>query len=217
MTATEGMTDVRRANARLRTLLTRTDRDFALAKQLLSAVRPAMPELGPGLSVDVHFTPGHPIGTDGWVVTRTGSVVKVVLFDAAGPATPAGAAVPPYVHILANRWIHLPPGQLLDAMNRELAELTAEDPPVVAATALEMDTESGKFAIARAGSPRPQVITADGTTSEITIPGPLLGVFAGAEFPEHAGELRTGESIQLTTDGDAADDATRIVVFRASV
>jgi serine phosphatase RsbU (regulator of sigma subunit) len=214
MTGTDVTGETRRANARLRTVLTRADRDFALAKKLLKAAQPPVPDVGPRVTVDVRHVPGHPTGTDWWAVSRVGSVVRVVLADAAGPATPAGAMFPLFLRSVVARYAELSPGDLFAAVNRDLTALEFEDPPVVAMTVLRLDAETGKFVVARAGAPRPAVETVDGSTTEITLPGPLLGVFDGAAFPDHAGELRPGEQVVLKTDGvaDSGDDATCVVI-----
>src|SRR5262245_44285570 len=103
--------ETKRANARLRAALGRTDQDFALARTLVKTAQQPVPDVGPGVSVDVRHIPGHPTGTDWWAVTRVGSVVRVVLADAAGPSTPAGATVPLFLRTLANRYADLAPGK----------------------------------------------------------------------------------------------------------
>jgi serine phosphatase RsbU (regulator of sigma subunit) len=206
--------ETRRANARLRAALARVDRDFALAKALVRAAQPPVPAVDPGVTVEVKHTPGHPTGTDWWAASRVSSKVRVVLADAAGPATPAGAAVPLFTRVLADRYADLPPGRFLAAMNRDLLALSLDDPPVVAVTVLHLDAETGRFTVARAGTPRPVVEPAEGLPVELSAPGPLLGLFEAAEFPEHAGELQHGERIVLTTDGttESHDDATRLTI-----
>jgi len=206
--------ETRRANARLRAALARVDRDFALAKALVRAAQPPVPAVSPGVTVEVKHTPGHPTGTDWWAASRVSSTVRVVLSDAAGPATPAGAAMPLFIRALAGRDTDCSPGKLLAAVNRELIALALDDPPVVAMTALNLDAAVGQFVVARAGSPRPVVETADGLPVELTLSGPLLGLFDAANFPEHTGALRRGEAVILSTDGavEESDDSTRIVV-----
>jgi serine phosphatase RsbU (regulator of sigma subunit) len=206
--------EARRANARLRAALARTDRDFALAKILVRAAQSPAPDVGPGVTVEIRHTPGHPTGTDWWAVTRAGPVVRVVLADAAGPATPAGATLPLLTRVLAERYADRSPGELLAAVNIDLFALALDDPPVVAMSVLHLNAETGRFLVARAGTPRPMVESSDGLPTELPIPGPLLGLFDATTFPENVGELRPGEQVVLSTDGtvENSEDSTRIVV-----
>jgi serine phosphatase RsbU (regulator of sigma subunit) len=206
--------EARRANARLRAALARTDRDFVLAKILVRAAQSPVPDVGPGVTVEIHHTPGHPTGTDWWAVTRVGAVVRVVLADTAGPATPAGATLPLLTRVLAEQYADRSPGELLAAENKDLFALGLDDPPVVAMTVLHLNAESGRFILARAGTPRPLVESAEGLPTELPIPGPLLGLFDAAAFPENAGELQPGEQLVLSTDGtvENSEDLTRVVV-----
>ncbi|HEY2786037.1 MAG TPA: SpoIIE family protein phosphatase [Fimbriiglobus sp.] len=207
--------EARRANARLRTTLTRTDRDFALAKSLVQAAQPPVPDVGPGVQVVVHHASGHPTGTDWWEITRTGLTVHIVLADTAGPATPAGAMLPVFLRTVVDRFAHFNPGKLLASVNQELIALALDDPPVVAISVLHLDVETGRFAVARAGAPRPVLVPEKGSPVEISLPGPLLGVFDAAEFPEHVGELRKREKLVLKTESEeenSLEDRTRIEV-----
>ncbi len=111
-------------------------------------------------------------------------------------------------------------------MNRELIALDFDDPPVVEMTVLQLDAETGRFVIARAGAPRPVLVPESGPPVEISLPGPLLGVFDAAGFTEHSGEMRPGEKLVLMTDGtptftkemnlheQPSDDATYLVLER---
>lgn len=207
--------ETRRANARLRSALARTNADLALAKKLVRAARGPVPDVGPGVRVEVHHTPGHPTGTDWWDVSRVGSVVRVVLADTAGPATPAGAMVPLFVRSLVARHLGLAPGRLLDEVNRDLIAVGIDDPPVVAISVLQFDGDTGRYVLARGGAPRPVVTTETGATLDLAPTGPLLGVFDDASFGVTEGEIRAGEKIILSSDGkDTADDSTRVEVVR---
>ncbi len=104
---TELSAEARRANNRLRAALGRTDRDFALAKLLVKAAQSPVPDVGPGVQLSVRHANGHPTGTDWWDVSRVGSLVRVVLADTAGPATPTGAMFPLSMRIAVARFATL--------------------------------------------------------------------------------------------------------------
>lgn len=63
-----------------------------------------------------------------------------------------------------------------------------------------IDRQTGEVSLSCAGHPPPMIVTRDGA-AEIEASGPLLGVFADAEYDETTFTLEPGHSLLLYTDG----------------
>lgn len=96
------------------------------------------------------------------------------------------------------------PGEILTEMNRQLLQLELEDRPLVAMLAGTMNTRTGEFCLARAGSPAPVLLSSSGESRVLTIPGQFLGS-AETSYQAITASLRPGDRLAMATDGIRPD------------
>jgi sigma-B regulation protein RsbU (phosphoserine phosphatase) len=100
--------------------------------------------------------------------------------------------------------IPLAPSQVLSALNRRLCESCFGSGRFVTAVYGVIDPRTRHVTLAGAGHPHPVHLGAHGASS-IKTEGPLLGIFAEAEFDEASFQLGQDDTLVVYTDGmDAA-------------
>lgn len=97
------------------------------------------------------------------------------------------------------RLVH--PHDVLSKLNLDLCQLELPEQQFVTACYGHINTDTLELVLVRGGHPFPIVIDPRGRLTELTIPGPLLGVFDGGEFPEHRMTLQPGSKLVMVTDG----------------
>lgn len=98
-------------------------------------------------------------------------------------------------------WQAIEPSQALARVNRELCN--QPEGPQRFATAIYglIDERTRQVTLAGAGHPPPLLVDRTGKSQRIETEGPLMGVFAEAEFPQVTFELPDDQVLLLYTDG----------------
>ena len=134
-------------------------------------------------------------------VEAGGREFTLAVGDAAGHGVPAAlvlAGVQSRFRDEAQRARH--PGELLEAMNRDLVAL--EQPEhFMGLLCARVDASSGAVRFANAGLTPPLLRRRDGRRVELTESGLLLGVQAGSVYPVATIELEPGDVLLVSTDG----------------
>ena len=102
--------------------------------------------------------------------------------------------------ILGRSYRLVPPGEVLDRLNRELLNLNLPEPPFVTMLYAQLNCRDGSVSFARAAHPHPLHVPADGEPAYWHAAGTLLGVFE-SEFPMQQKQLNPGEKLILFSDG----------------
>ena len=175
-------------------------------------VQSKLPKLPLGWHREMALRPagGQSFSGDFVVAARTGPrnrTLEVVLTDVSGKGMDAASRALLLSGAFGGLLGSLPPHAFLPAAN---AYLLRQDWQEGFATSvhLVLDLETGEFELLSAGHvPALQLHAGSGKWEEQSAPGPLLGVFDGADFEPIRGRLRTGDVLMLFTDGlvEAAD------------
>ncbi len=142
------------------------------------------------------------VGGDYYDFVETGGrEFTLAVGDAAGHGVPAAlvlAGVQSRFRDEARHARH--PGELLEAMNRDLVAL---DQPeyFMGLLCARVDAGTGAVRLANAGLTPPLLRRRDGRHEELTDGGPLLGVQDGALYPLTTAELEPGDVLVVYTDG----------------
>ncbi|MFI7274282.1 SpoIIE family protein phosphatase [Streptomyces sp. NPDC049879] len=174
-----------------------------LARQLQAGLLPhELPAL-PGLDVAARYLPatrGMDIGGDFYdVIPLDNGDVAVVIGDVQGHNVTAAALmgqVRTAVHASAGE----PPEEVLGRTNRLLTDL---DPGLFTSCLyIQLDVTRCRAVVATAGHPPPLLRHPDGRITVPDVPpGPLLGIEAGARYPEVELPMPPGSVLLLYTDG----------------
>ena len=149
------------------------------------------------------------VGGDYYDFVETGGrEFTLAVGDAAGHGVPAAlvlAGVQARFRDEARRARH--PGELLEAMNRDLVALDQPE-HFMGLLCARVDAGAGAVRFANAGLTPPLLRRRDGRREELTEGGPLLGVQEGARYPLGAADLEPGDVLVVYTDGlsEAARD-----------
>ena len=92
------------------------------------------------------------------------------------------------------------PGQLLDALNRELVGLDQPE-KFVGLLCARFEVRTGRLCFANAGLTPPLLRRRDGACEELTASGVLLGVSLRASYPDECVTLGAGDLVVIYTDG----------------
>jgi serine phosphatase RsbU (regulator of sigma subunit) len=142
------------------------------------------------------------VGGDYYDFVETGGrEFTLAVGDAAGHGVPAAlvlAGVQARFRDEARRARH--PGELLEAMNRDLVALDQPE-HFMGLLCARVDAGSGAVRFANAGLTPPLLRRRNGRHEELTDGGPLLGVQAGARYPLASTELEPGDVLVVYTDG----------------
>ncbi len=149
------------------------------------------------------------VGGDYYDFVETGGrEFTLAVGDAAGHGVPAAlvlAGVQARFRDEARRARH--PGELLEAMNRDLVALDQPE-HFMGLLCARVDAGAGAVRFANAGLTPPLLRRRDGRHEELTDGGPLLGVQEGARYPLGSADLEPGDVLVVYTDGlsEAARD-----------
>jgi anti-anti-sigma factor len=163
------------------------------------------PELG-NFAVRALYRPSEVVGGDLYDVVPVDSQrTALVMADAAGHGLSAAMLAVVFRQQLSlvdsdTRQVLEPP-DVLERVNRALAEdFSAPSLFITAAYAL-LDTQSGALRIASAGHTPVLVRRASGEIERIAPTGPALGLYESARFGQQELELRPGDLLLLHSDG----------------
>ncbi|WP_324613049.1 SpoIIE family protein phosphatase [Streptomyces sp. SBT349] len=184
------------------------DAKHHLARRLQAGLLPrALPEV-PGLDVAARYLPatrGVEIGGDFYDLIRLGgdttadTAVAAAIGDVQGHNVKA-AALMGQVRTAVHATAGAPPGEVLGRANRLLTDL---DPGLFTSCLyVDLDLTARRARLATAGHLPPLLRHPDGRVTALpVIPGPLLGIDRGAEYPAMEIPLLPGAVLVLYTDG----------------
>ncbi|MFC4035431.1 PP2C family protein-serine/threonine phosphatase [Streptomyces polygonati] len=168
-------------------------------------VQSRLPRLPSGWHAEMALRPagGQSFSGDFVVATRTsdGRILEAVLTDVSGKGMDAASRSLLLSGAFGGLLGSLPPHAFLTAANGYLLRQNWEE-GFATSVHLVLDLESGDYELLSAGHlPGVQLHAGTGRWEEKAAEGPLLGVYAGAEFHGVKGTLRAGDVLLLFTDG----------------
>ncbi len=174
--------------------------------ELQSSLLPrALPEVS-GMQVAVSFHPaerGADVGGDFYdLFSLAEGAWGLVVGDVTGHGAAAAAVTALTRHTTRTiARLKRSPSDVLAAVNEELR--SSDHDRFCTALYARLDTTATgiRVTLACAGHPPPLVRRVSGQVDALRDHGPLLGVFADAEFPEIAIDLQPGDTLLLYTDG----------------
>lgn len=193
-----------RASGGLRGEMDRLHEELNLASLVQREYMPkCMPDID-GMDFGVIFRPtGYVSGDIYQVRLLDDRHVSILLADAVGHGVPAALLT----MIVTNSLSPMDedgnvrqPADVLTRLNARLCLSQQSMSRFATAVYGVLDIRTHQFTIAGAGHP-PPLIMGDGTCEKIETEGPLLGVFAEAEFTQVCVQLRRGQTALLYTDG----------------
>lgn len=195
-------------NHRLQQAFQQIDGDSELTRRIHRGFLPrSLPEIGKARFAVV-YRPRSRIGGDFYDVTRLDEEhVGIYVADAMGRGLPASSLLSIFVkkslttkEILGRSYRLVPPGEVLDRLNRELLNLSLPEPPFVTMLYVQLNCRDGSLTFARAAHPHPLYVPADGEPEYWHSAGTLLGVFE-SEFPVQQKQMKPGDKVILFSDG----------------
>jgi sigma-B regulation protein RsbU (phosphoserine phosphatase) len=203
--------EVTRINKRLQLAYRHLDEELELARRIQQSFLPQeLPEL-PGVRFAVHYRPCGRVGGDFYDLLRLDEQhVALYVADAMGHGVPASLltiflkkGVRPK-EIAGQQYRLLPPGEVLEHLNRELLEHGLAENPFITMTYVLLNFRTGRLSFARAGHPHPLYVPRAGEPHCWEVHGSLLGVYE-THFLTESHDLSPGDKLLLYTDGvDAA-------------
>lgn len=183
----------------------RLERDLQMAREVQTRLLPPAPAPMPNAEFATRFLPARSIGGDVYDFIPYGpGRMAIAIGDVSGKAAPAAlyaALVMGVLRLLAAR--HLPPAEMLKALNAQLQERRLDSQYVTMLFAVWNDA-TRTLQIANAGSVQPMLLTRsdDATTvRDIKAEGFPLGLFPVAEYEEFTISTRTGDMLVFFSDG----------------
>jgi sigma-B regulation protein RsbU (phosphoserine phosphatase) len=195
-------------NQRLHQAHQQIDGDSELTRRVHRGFLPrTLPEVGKARFA-VCYRPRSRIGGDFYDVMRLDEEhVGLYVADAMGRGLPASSLLSIFVkksltpkEILGRSYRLVPPGEVLDRLNRELLNLSLAEPPFVTMVYAQLNCRDGGLTFARAAHPHPLYLPFDAEPAYWHAAGTLLGVFE-SEFPVQQRQLRHGDKVILFSDG----------------
>jgi phosphoserine phosphatase RsbU/P len=184
------------------------DGDSELTRRIHRGFLPrSLPEVGHARFAVV-YRPRSRIGGDFYDVMRLDeNHVGLYVADAMGRGLPASSLLSIFVkksllpkEILGKSYRLVPPGEVLDRLNRDLLNLSLPEPPFVTMLYAQLDCRDGTLTFARAAHPHPLHVPPEGEPAYWHAAGTLLGVFE-SEFPVQQKQLQSGDKLILFSDG----------------
>lgn len=200
--------EAQQLNIRLQQAFQQLDGDLDLTRRIQRAFLPKIyPEVGK-VRVASCYRQRSRVGGDFYDVLRLDEKhIAVYVADAMGRGLPASSLLSIFVRkslvtkeILGRSYRLVPPGEVLDRLNRELVGLSLPEPPFVTMTLAQLNCETGDVQFARAAHPHPLCVPAVGEPTYWHSSGTLLGVFE-ADYPVQQRQLNPGDKLLFYTDG----------------
>jgi serine phosphatase RsbU (regulator of sigma subunit) len=195
-------------NQKLQQAYQQIDGDSELTRRIHRGFLPrTLPEVGRARFAVV-YRPRSRIGGDFYDVMRLDeNHIGLYVADAMGRGLPASSLLSIFVkrglttkEILGKSYRLVPPGEVLDRLNRELLNLSLPEPPFVTMLYAQLDCRDGSLTFARAAHPHPLYVPAEGEPLYWHAAGTLLGVFE-SEFPVQQKKLEVGDKLVVFSDG----------------
>lgn len=195
-------------NQRLQQAFQQIEGDSELTRRIHRGFLPAtLPEVG-GARFAVCYRPRSRIGGDFYDVVRLDEDhVGFYVADAMGRGLPASSLLSVFVkkgfapkEIVGRSYRLVPPGEVLDKLNRDLLNLNLPEPPFVTMLYAQVNTRDGSLSFARAAHPHPLHLPVGGEPAYRHAAGTLLGVFE-SEFTVQTMQLQPGDKLVLFSDG----------------
>lgn len=199
---------MQRLGKKLNQQFTEVDQELRLASRLQRNFLPHdMPQLD-----DVRFAalyrPATWVSGDDYDVRRLDEThLSFFLADAVGHGVAAGLLTM-FIRqaisgkrVTSNDYAIIPPSEVLQALNQELAAQDLPNCQFVTACYGTIDTQTHQLTFSRGGHPHPIHISADGTCREVRTMGGLLGVFPDEEFPATTLSMDPGDKLLIYSDG----------------
>ncbi len=166
----------------------------------------ALPQLPSGWHREMSLRPagGQSFSGDFVVAARTGPrgrVLEAVLTDVSGKGMDAASRSLLLSGAFGGLLGSLPPSSFLPAANGYLLRQNWDE-GFATSVHLVLDLDTGAYELLSAGHlPGVQLSASTGLWHRVVAEGPLLGVWAGAEFEPVRGTLERGDVLMLFTDG----------------
>jgi len=195
-------------NQRLQQAYQQIDGDSELTRRVHRGFLPrTLPEVGKA-RLAVCYRPRSRIGGDFYDAMRLDEDhIGLYVADAMGRGLPASSLLSIFVkksllpkEIVGRSYRLVPPGEVLERLNRELVNLSLPEPPFVTMLYAQLNCRDGALTFARAAHPHPLYLPFDGEPTYWHAAGTLLGVF-DSEFPLQQKQLRHGDKVVLFSDG----------------
>ncbi|MSR51965.1 MAG: hypothetical protein EXS09_01585 [Gemmataceae bacterium] len=195
-------------NQKLQAIHQQIDGDAELTRRIHRGFLPqSMPEVGKSRFA-VCYRPRSRIGGDFYDVVRLDEDhIGLYLADAMGRGLLASSLLSIFVkknlqpkEILGHSYRLVPPGEVLDRLNRDLLNLSLPEPPFVTMLYAQLNCRDGSISFARAAHPHPLHVPAEGKPAYWHAAGTILGVFE-SEFPVQTKQLNPGDKLILFSDG----------------
>jgi sigma-B regulation protein RsbU (phosphoserine phosphatase) len=195
-------------NQRLQQAFQQIDSDLELTRRIHRGFLPrALPDIN-RVRFGLCYRPRSRMGGDFYDVLRLDEDhVGIYLADAMGRGLPASSLLSIFVkrsltpkEILGQSYRLVPPGEVLDRLNREVLNLGLPEPPFVTMVYVQLNTRDGSLTFGRAAHPHPLHIPAVGPVVYWHGAGTLLGVF-DAEYPVQQRQFAVGDKMVLFSDG----------------
>jgi sigma-B regulation protein RsbU (phosphoserine phosphatase) len=199
--------EVHRINKRLQQAYQQIDQELELAHRIQMSFLPqTMPEL-PRLRFAVHYLLCGRVGGDFYDIFRLDeNHVGFYVADAMGHGVPA-SLLAIFVkkgvrakEIFGKQYRLLPPGEVLQRLNRDLIEQALSEHPFITMVYVLLNFKDGTLSFARAGHPYPLYVPRQGEPQLWQVAGSLLGVFETV-FPVQTQRLQSGDKVLLYSDG----------------
>ncbi len=215
--ANAARTAVRAAEARLlgdqlKRALAHLDREQDMARRVRATFLPkSFPQVG-SVRFHVRYHARNRAGGDFHDVRRLDEHhVGFFVGDVSGTETATGGLLGAFVQqsvvlkeITGHSYRVVPPNEVLSAVNRQLADLGADELPLVAMLVGVLNAKTGALTLARAGLPTPVHVPADGAPGVWATPGPFLST-ADTTYQLLSNTLKPGDRLLIGTDGTRAD------------
>ena len=160
-----------------------------------------------GVEIHVMFRPAGYVSGDIYDVQRLDEDhIGFFIADAVGHGVPAALMTMVLTRslvtkqVLAGDYRIIPPGEVLERLNREMVDRHGESPRFATAVYGLINTRTRHVTIAGAGHPAPLIIRGD-QIDRVETQGGLLGVFADDRFDETSFTLEPGQALVLYSDG----------------
>jgi sigma-B regulation protein RsbU (phosphoserine phosphatase) len=199
--------EVHRINKRLQQAYQQIDQELELAQRIqLSFLPQTLPEV-PRLRFAVRYLLCGRVGGDFYDVFRLDEDhVGFYVADAMGHGVPA-SLLAIFVkkgvrskEISGRSYRLLPPGEVLQRLNRDLIEQKLSENPFITMVYGLYNFKEQSLTFARAGHPYPLHVPHQGEPAFWEVPGSLLGVFE-TTFPPQTRRLAPGDKLLLYSDG----------------
>ena len=181
----------------------RLERELQVAAEIQLSILPNQLPSVEGFDFGARILPARHVGGDFYDVFENGADrIGVVIGDVADKGVPSAIFMArAHALIMAEADAGLPPGAVLDLVNRHITHLEKSAQFVTALYGI-LNSATGEFAYAHAGHEPPLILSPDGKVERVShAPGMALGLWDSITLDEHTVTLEPGSTLVLFTDG----------------